>query len=186
MYSALYSSHPLDLLSYPLTYTYFSVIDHYIRFIKEPTSVPHKSFVRTLQSFLFLYEDNPKNIQKLNNFAFAEQVPYECIAPSQLYRLETSLYPEGAQYYSTCKYKLTFPMLYTTYSKQFIKLKKAHATQEVFHLNRSFLHLQKRLVYSNFHDETLLPTLFKVTDAESFIKEISQLVEYLTGKSQIN
>ncbi|MEF9958898.1 MAG: hypothetical protein RR090_03340 [Niameybacter sp.] len=179
MYSSLHSNHPLDLLSYPLTYTYFSLIDQYIRFTKNSSTVSPKSLVHTLQSFLFLYDDNPRNIKKLNALAFNEFIPYTPIASSGLYKSEITEFPEGGKYYLACKYKLSFPILYKVYSKQFLRLKKLHAPAEVILLNHSFVHLHRRLIYAAFPDESSLPTLFKLTDADAFVNEVKRLVNTL-------
>lgn len=176
LHSTLHSNHPLDLLSNPLTYIYFSLVDQYMHLIKS-SSKPTKAFMRTLQSFLFLYETNPNNLKKLNALVFSEFIPYESIPSSQLYRLESTIFPLGAKYFASCKYKLSFPILYKVYAKQFLKLKKLHDLHEIGYLNQSFIHLHQRLIYASFPTQENLPPLLKVTNANLFLDEALKLID---------
>lgn len=178
----MYSHHeqPIDLRSNFLTHSYLTVLEKWALYSKKvPAHEPSRSLLQTLQSFLFIYQNNTSNVQKLNTLLFSEYIPYEHLTPSQIYKAEFLRTPEGAKYFSHCKYKLSFPILYKNYSKQFLKLKKAHCYEEIKMLNTSFIHLHRHLVYSYFPEEGHLPHLFKVSDSDAFIKEVKCLHAHL-------
>lgn len=178
MHSSFHTNHPLDLLSHPLSYIYFSLVDHYIHYIKHsPKLLTSKAFFRKLQAFLFLYENNPNNINKLNKLIFSNTLPFESIASSQIYRVELVQNPIGAKYFIACKYRLNFPLLHRTYSKQFIKLKKYGHIDQIDILNSTFIQLHQRLIYASFSSKENLPPLLGATSAEDFLEEVRKLLK---------
>lgn len=177
MLTSFHTNHPLDLLSHPLSYIYFSLVDHYIHYIKHsPTLLTSKAFSRKLQAFLFLYENNPNNINKLNKLIFSNPIPFESIASSQIYHLELSQNPTGAKYFVACKYRLNLPLLHRTYSKQFIRLKKHGHLDQIDILNSTFIQLHKRLINASFPSQEHLPPLVRANNAETFLEEVKKLL----------
>lgn len=176
MHANLYHEQPIDLRSNFLTHSYFTVLEKWALYVKNtPTHEPSRSLLQTLQSFLFIYQNNTSNVLKLNALLFNEYTPYIKLPSSQIYKTELLRYPEGAKYFSSCKYKLSFPILYKNYSKQFLKLKKNHQYEGIKALNISFIHLHRNLVYSYFDEEVHVPQLFKVSNSEDFIEEVKSL-----------
>lgn len=176
MHTLLYHEQPVDLRSNFLTHSYFNVLEKWAIYSKKASiHEPSRSLLQTLQSFLFICQNNTSKAYKLNTLLFNEYTPYIKLSSSQIYKAELARYPEGAKYFSACKYKLSFPTLYKNYSKQFIKLKKSHQYEAIKALNISFIHLHRNLVYSYFDEEAHVPHLFKISNSEDFIKEVHML-----------
>ena len=174
-----YTPHeqPVDLRSNFLTHSYFTLLEQWALYCKDtPLDPPSRSLIQSLQSFLFITQNNTAHVQKLSQLLFNNYTPYTPLSLNQIYKLEQVRSAAGAHYFIGCKYKISFPILYKNYSKQFLKLKKNHHLEEIPTLNTSFIYLHRNLIYYYFDEEYNLPHLFKISNAEYFIKEVKLIL----------
>lgn len=180
MHTYTHHEQPIDLRSNFLTHSYFTLLEQWALYCKHtPLAPPSRSLIQSLQSFLFITQNNTAHVQKLSNLLFNNYTPYMSLSLNQIYKLEQTHSAAGARYFIGCKYKISFPILYKNYSKQFLKLKKNHHFEEIHTLNTSFIHLHRNLIYTYFAQEDQLPELFKISTAEDFIKEVKCILSQL-------
>lgn len=180
MHTYKHYEQPIDLRSNFLTHSYFTVLEQWAFYCKNKLiAPPSRSLIQSLQSFIFITQNNTSHVQKLSNLLFTNYTPFKPISINQIYKLEQMHSPNGARYFIGCKYKLSFPILYKNYSKQFLKLKKNHHYEEISILNQSFIHLHRNLIYAYFKREADLPLLFKISNTEDFITEVKNILSQL-------
>lgn len=162
---------PFDLLSNFLTHTYLDTLeqlcqhDHY--HIDE--SMPPNQLIKSIKSFLFIFQNNTRNLVTLQQQVFDYFEPYAYKTKANILIEEARTNPEGTHIFCTSKRPLTINNLRKIYSKNILSQKKHPDYLLWKNYNIAFLHLHRNLVYHRFTEDASIPKLLRASTANDFI-----------------
>lgn len=173
---------PFDLLSNFLTHTYLDTLEQLCHHCDYPIdeSTPPSKVIKSLKSFLFIFQNNTHNLTSLQQQVFDYFEPYTYKTKTDILTEETLTNPQGAYIFCTSKRSLNINTLRKIYSKNILSLRK-HPDYTIWqNYNIAFLHIHRNLVYHRFKEEASIPKLLCASTANDFITCVwEQYLHYL-------
>ncbi|MGL6174119.1 MAG: hypothetical protein ACRC1P_05870 [Cellulosilyticaceae bacterium] len=162
---------PFDLLSNFLTHTYLDTLEQLCHHCDYPIdeSIPPSQLIKSLKSFLFIFQNNTRNLTTLQQQVFNYFEPYTYRNKADILIEETLTNPQGAHIFCASKRSLHIHTLRKIYSKNILSLRK-HPDYTLWqNYNIAFLHIHRNLVYHRFEEEASIPKLLCASTANDFI-----------------
>lgn len=162
---------PFDLLSNFLTRTYLDTLEtlYYHGDYHLDSSEASLNTIKSLKSFLFIFQSNPKNITILQQQIFDFFTPYACLTKDEIIKQELELYPTLAKTFYMHRRSLNLSALKKTYAKNLLWIKKESSYEPWQNYNAAFIHMHRNLVYHRFKEESSLPRILTASTASDFI-----------------
>lgn len=145
---------PYDLLSNFLTHSYFDLLEKFYIYYKHSSDTTHaKRLLQSLQSFLFIFQNNPKHLDTLQHQIF-DYYPHQLT--------KDTVFP--------IKNKTSFRKIRIAYNQSILQLPLS--PQELTLHNTKLIHNYYALIFSNFTKHPTIPKLFTAASADVFILEM--------------
>lgn len=163
---------PFDLLSNFLTHTYLDTLEQLCQYGEYDLqqSIPPSQLIKSLKSFLFIFQNNTHTITTLQQQVFDYFQPYSYKTKLNIIREENLANPEGTHIFYSSKRSLNIHNIRKVYSKNILLLKKNPNYTTWQNYNIAFLHIHRNLVYHRFKEEASIPKLLFASTADDFIQ----------------
>ncbi|MEG0014155.1 MAG: hypothetical protein RR324_02945 [Cellulosilyticaceae bacterium] len=162
---------PFDLLSNFLTRTYLDTLEALYHHSDYQLDSPNASLetIKSLKSFLFIFQNNNRNIEILQKQVFDCFTPYTYLSKTEILKQELDIYPDATKSFCVSKRSFTIPTLRKIYAKNILSIKKQSSYEFWANYNIVFIHMHRNLVYHRFHEESSLPKILTASTATDFI-----------------
>lgn len=162
---------PHHLLSNFLTHSYFDLLE---QLCQTPTLInseaPYsKDFMKSLKSFIFIFQNNSRNTKILQESVFKYYQPYKETSLHEISKLLLSEEYRPYAFFSPQKRNLTFENIRKTYHKTIRNTTNTPDYTLWNECNISFIKLHRQLVYCQFSSITTLPLMLQAPTAKDFI-----------------
>lgn len=165
---------PFDLLSNFLTRTYLDTLEslyHPSHYSLDSSNTSLET-IKSLKSFLFIFQNNNRNIEILQKQVFDFFTPYTYFSKAEILRQELDIHPDVTKSFCVSKRSFTIPTLRKIYAKNILSIKKQSSYEFWANYNIVFIHMHRNLVYHRFHEESSLPKILTASTASDFIVSI--------------
>lgn len=175
---------PFDLLSNFLTRTYLDTLETLYQQSGYHLDTPSTSLetVKSLKSFLFIFQNDNRSIDILQKQVFNFFTPYTYLNKTQILKQELDTYPDAAKTFCVSKRSFNIPTLRKIYNRNILSIKQQPSYEFWQNYNVIFIHMHRNLVYHRFKEESSLPRILTASTASDFIMYIWEYyLDYLVA-----